>query len=114
MPGSHGVSLVYHPPPPNPITPVRNSPHPSFKTSKPPPTSWPLPQDRALLSPTGCAYVQAHTDIRRLEFLPYHFLLASVGDLGVLRFQVRHLHIHPHHLLPHSLCLQHSYSLHGP
>lgn len=33
-------------------------------------------------------HVQAHTDIRRLEFLPYHFLLGSVGDLGVLRFQV--------------------------
>ena len=35
---------------------------------------------------------QAHTDIRRLEFLPYHFLLGSVGDLGVLRFQVSICH----------------------
>ncbi|KAL3140161.1 hypothetical protein ABBQ38_004438 [Trebouxia sp. C0009 RCD-2024] len=31
--------------------------------------------------------LKGHTDVRRLEFLPYHFLLASVGDLGVLRFQ---------------------------
>ncbi|KAL0026553.1 hypothetical protein WJX77_006409 [Trebouxia sp. C0004] len=31
--------------------------------------------------------LKAHTDVRRLEFLPYHFLLGSVGDLGVLRFQ---------------------------
>jgi len=36
---------------------------------------------------------QAHTDVRRLEFLPYHFLLGSVGDLGVLRFQVSIHHI---------------------
>lgn len=31
--------------------------------------------------------LKAHTDVRRLEFLPYHFLLGSVGDLGMLRFQ---------------------------
>ena len=41
-----------------------------------------------------CFCFQAHTDIRRLEFLPYHFLLASVGDMGVLRFQVRPLLTH--------------------
>ena len=28
-----------------------------------------------------------HTDIRRLEFLPYHHLLCSVGKAGVLRYQ---------------------------
>lgn len=32
--------------------------------------------------------LQAHTDVRRLEFLPYHFLLASVGEQGTLRYQV--------------------------
>ncbi|KAK9810541.1 hypothetical protein WJX72_012424 [[Myrmecia] bisecta] len=31
--------------------------------------------------------LKEHTQIRRLEFLPYHFLLASIGDLGVLRYQ---------------------------
>ena len=59
-----------------------------------------MPPIRALLKSSSihcnrmCFCLQAHTDIRRLEFLPYHFLLASVGDLGVLRFQVRHLHTH--------------------
>ncbi len=26
---------------------------------------------------------------RRLDFLPYHFLLTSVGEAGVLRYQAR-------------------------
>ena len=43
---------------------------------------------RATLS---CVCVQEHTSPRRLEFLPYHFLLASVGQPGVLHYQVRHL-----------------------
>lgn len=30
---------------------------------------------------------QEHTDVRRLDFLPHHFLLASVGGAGVLRYQ---------------------------
>lgn len=45
---------------------------------------------------------QAHTDVRRLEFLPYHFLLGSVGDLGVLRFQVSIHHIYIPHLSIHT------------
>lgn len=28
-----------------------------------------------------------HTEVNRLEFLPHHFLLASVGEQGVLRYQ---------------------------
>ena len=28
-----------------------------------------------------------HTDVNRLEFLPHHFLLASIGEQGVLRYQ---------------------------
>ena len=32
--------------------------------------------------------VQDHTDTRRLDFLPHHFLLTSVGAQGVLRYQV--------------------------
>eukprot|EP00466_Bigelowiella_natans_P009011 jgi/Bigna1/48085/estExt_Genewise1.C_220050 len=28
-----------------------------------------------------------HTDINRLEFLPYHFLLASIGKTGYLKYQ---------------------------
>jgi hypothetical protein len=31
--------------------------------------------------------LQEHTEVRRLEFLPQHFLLASVGAGGVLRYQ---------------------------
>ena len=27
--------------------------------------------------------------MRRLEFLPHHFLLCSIGEGGVLRYQVR-------------------------
>ena len=30
---------------------------------------------------------QEHTGVRRLEFLPYHFLLTSIGEGGVLRYQ---------------------------
>ena len=33
--------------------------------------------------------VQEHVAARRLDFLPYHFLLTSVGETGVLRYQVR-------------------------
>jgi len=32
--------------------------------------------------------MQEHTGVRRLEFLPYHFLLTSIGEGGVLRYQV--------------------------
>ena len=32
--------------------------------------------------------MQDHLEPKRLEFLPYHFLLASVGDPGVLAYQV--------------------------
>ena len=32
---------------------------------------------------------QEHVAARRLDFLPYHFLLTSVGEAGVLRYQVR-------------------------
>ncbi|EIE26391.1 WD40 repeat-like protein [Coccomyxa subellipsoidea C-169] len=31
--------------------------------------------------------LKEHTGVRRLEFLPYHFLLASIGEGGVLRYQ---------------------------
>ena len=27
--------------------------------------------------------------MRRLEFLPYHFLLTSIGEGGILRYQAR-------------------------
>ena len=47
----------------------------------------------AALTFTAECVAQAHTDVRRLEFLPYHFLLGSVGDLGVLRFQVSIHHV---------------------
>ena len=33
------------------------------------------------------ARTQEHTDVRRLDFLPHHFLLTSVGTAGVLRYQ---------------------------
>lgn len=32
--------------------------------------------------------VQDHVGVRRLDFLPYHFLLASIGEKGILRYQV--------------------------
>lgn len=31
--------------------------------------------------------LKRHADVHRLQFLPYHFLLASVGRAGMLRFQ---------------------------
>lgn len=31
--------------------------------------------------------LKEHTDVNRLEYLPYHFLLASVGNTGYLRYQ---------------------------
>ncbi|BDA41031.1 WD repeat-containing protein 46 [Coccomyxa sp. Obi] len=31
--------------------------------------------------------LKEHTGVRRLDFLPYHFLLASIGEGGVLRYQ---------------------------
>ena len=38
-----------------------------------------------------CVPTQEHIAARRLDFLPYHFLLTSVGEAGVLRYQVRPL-----------------------
>ena len=38
-----------------------------------------------------CVPAQEHIAARRLDFLPYHFLLTSVGEAGVLRYQVRTL-----------------------
>lgn len=48
--------------------------------STPPPPTRPAPPRPALL-------LQDHTDVRRLDFLPHHFLLVSVGASGVLRYQ---------------------------
>ena len=31
---------------------------------------------------------QDHTNAWRLDFLPYHFLLVSTGEQGILRYQV--------------------------
>lgn len=31
--------------------------------------------------------LKEHVDVNRLEFLPHHFLLASVGEQGILRYQ---------------------------
>ena len=64
----------------------------------------------AAVTLTAKCIAQAHTDIRRLEFLPYHFLLGSVGDLGMLRFQVSIHHICTPQLYVHTnpfdrLCL---------
>jgi U3 small nucleolar RNA-associated protein 7 len=36
--------------------------------------------------------LQEHTGVRRLEFLPHHFLLSSIGEGGVLRYQASVLH----------------------
>ena len=44
-----------------------------------PPCSWPLPCPNLPLQDT--------TEATRLEFLPHHFLLCSVGATGVLRYQ---------------------------
>ena len=40
---------------------------------------------------SACCLVgrQEHTGVWRLEFLPYHFLLSSIGEGGVLRYQAR-------------------------
>jgi hypothetical protein len=32
--------------------------------------------------------LERHIDVSRLEFLPYHFLLVSVGNAGYLKYQV--------------------------
>lgn len=41
--------------------------------------------------PNCIAVLQEHTGVRCLDFLPYHFLLASIGEGGVLRYQVRNI-----------------------
>ena len=32
--------------------------------------------------------LEKHIDVSRLEYLPYHFLLVSVGNAGYLKYQV--------------------------